>query len=185
MYTQASINSPQLCQTKSHPKHFITISQNERPAAFGVVWKFEIFLFFYAESRESTLFLASFVLFTLFSVFYFWKHKSFCVCDFKSIQLLVVTHSCSSKMSNLNDSVDTRNWDFKARSERVDLFGDDLDKTSATDFFNRKLFFIRHLMFCFSGTNGLGSPEYYLQKRIKDQENKENAKVPRTARGRS
>jgi len=78
-----------------------------------------------------------------------------------------------SQPENPKESIgDTRNWEFKARSEVCDFFSEDPDKTSATEFFNR--------------TNGLGSPEYYAEKRMKkQQEDKENAlKNRRVSRNR-
>ncbi|KAI6183168.1 hypothetical protein M3Y97_00459400 [Aphelenchoides bicaudatus] len=73
-------------------------------------------------------------------------------------------------MSDVHESIDLHNLD---QNVYPDLFNDDFNKTSATDFFNR--------------TNGLGSPDFYLQKRLKEQEEKENAvlKNRRPSRNRS
>lgn len=74
-------------------------------------------------------------------------------------------------------SADKDDWDFCIRAMKFDLCEEDPDITSATDFFNRKTLIIP--LYALSDslileTNGLGSPEYYLLKRRKEQEEKEN-----------
>jgi hypothetical protein len=79
-----------------------------------------------------------------------------------------------SNPANKDESfVDTMNWDFKATT--IIDFAEELDRTSATDFFNRESFW-RIIQHRFPGTNGLGSPEFYAERKLQDQMKNVNEK---------